>query len=313
LRGCAPLRNYLPLPLIKGKGIKGIGFNMNFTKVQGAGNDFILVKTSDMQRDWSPVARALCDRHFGVGGDGLLLVLPSVVADFQMRIFNPDGSEAEVCGNGLRCLAIYTVDKGLTSAEVQEISVETRSGIRRITLHYDEDKLTKIQVGMGEPGFEAKDIPVMIEPGRGNLIDIKPILDYQIIVDGEELFLSFVSMGNPHAVYFWQYSVSNFPLSQLGPKIEQHKMFPQRVNFEVARIINRQFIEARVWERGVGETLACGSGACAVAVTAQLHGYIDNKVAVKLPGGILEVEWNGGGEVFLSGPVAVVFTGDWLE
>jgi diaminopimelate epimerase len=286
---------------------------MNFTKVQGAGNDFILVKTSDMQRDWSPVARALCDRHFGVGGDGLLLVLPSVVADFQMRIFNPDGSEAEVCGNGLRCLAIYTVDKGLTSAEVQEISVETRSGIRRITLHYDEDKLTKIQVGMGEPGFGAKDIPVVIEPGRGNLIDIKPILDYQIIVDGEELFLSFVSMGNPHAVYFWQHSVSNFPLSQLGPKIEQHKMFPQRVNFEVARIINRQFIEARVWERGVGETLACGSGACAVAVTAQLHGYIDNEVAVKLPGGILEVEWNGGGEVFLSGPVAVVFTGDWLE
>ena len=286
---------------------------MNFTKVQGAGNDFILVKTSDMQRDWSPVARAICDRHFGVGGDGLLLVLPSVVADFQMRIFNPDGSEAEVCGNGLRCLAKYAVDEGLTSTRVQEISVETRSGIRRITLHYDEDKLTKIQVGMGEPGFGAKDIPVVLEPDRGNLLDIKPILDYHIIVDGEELFLSFVSMGNPHAVYFGQYPVSNFPLSQLGPKIEQHKMFPQRVNFEVARIISRQSIEARVWERGVGETLACGSGACAVAVTAQLHGYIDNKVAVKLPGGILEVEWNRGGEVFLSGPVAVVFTGDWPE
>ena len=286
---------------------------MNFTKVQGAGNDFILVKTSDMQRDWSPVARAICDRHFGVGGDGLLLVLPSVVADFQMRIFNPDGSEAEVCGNGLRCLAKYAVDKGLTSTRVQEISVETRSGIRRITLHYDEDKLTKIQVGMGEPGFGAKDIPVVIEPGRGNLLDIKPILDYHIIVDGEELFLSFVSMGNPHAVYFGQYPVSNFPLSQLGPKIEQHKMFPQRVNFEVARIISRQSIEARVWERGVGETLACGSGACAVAVTAQLHGYIDNKVAVKLPGGILEVEWNGVGEVFLGGPVELVFNGDWLE
>jgi diaminopimelate epimerase len=286
---------------------------MNFTKVQGAGNDFILVKTSDMQRDWSPMARAICDRHFGVGGDGLLLVLPSVVADFQMRIFNPDGSEAEVCGNGLRCLAKYAVDEGLTSTRVQEISVETRSGIRRITLHYDEDKLTKIQVGMGEPGFGAKDIPVVMEPGRDDLLDIKPILDYHIIVDGEELFLSFVSMGNPHAVYFGQYPVSNFPLSQLGPKIEQHKMFPQRVNFEVARIISRQSIEARVWERGVGETLACGSGACAVAVTAQLHGYIDNKVAVKLPGGILEVEWNGVGEVFLSGPVETVFTGDWLE
>ena len=286
---------------------------MKFTKVQGAGNDFILVKTSALQRDWSPVARAICDRHFGVGGDGLLLVLPSVVADFQMRIFNPDGSEAEVCGNGLRCLAKYAVDKGLTSTRVQEISVETRSGIRRITLHYDQDKLTKIQVGMGEPGFGAKDIPVVIEPGKGNLLDIKPILDYHIIVDGEELFLSFVSMGNPHAVHFGQYPVSNFPLSQLGPKIEQHKMFPQRVNFEVARIISRQSIEARVWERGVGETLACGSGACAVAVTAQLHGYVDNKVAVKLPGGILGVEWDGVGEVLLSGPAKVVFTGEWIR
>jgi len=319
---------------------------MKFTKVQGAGNDFILVKTSDMQRDWSPVARAICDRHFGVGGDGLLLALPSVVADFQMRIFNPDGSEAEVCGNGLRCLAKYAVDEGLTSTKVQQISVETRSGIRRITLHYEKkfggentkgklkrgeasltqlfplsfegegDKggeVVRIQVSMGEPEFGAKDIPIVLEPGRGNLLDIKPILDYHIIVDGEELFLSFVSMGNPHAVYFGQYPVSNFPLSQLGPKVEQHKMFPQRVNFEVAKIISRQSIEARVWERGVGETLACGSGACAVAVTAQLHGYIDNKVAVKLPGGILEVEWNGVGEVFLSGPVAVVFTGDWAE
>ncbi len=286
---------------------------MKFTKMQGTGNDFILVKTSDMQRDWAPVARAICDRHFGVGGDGLLLVLPSVAADFQMRIFNPDGSEAEVCGNGLRCLAKYVVDKGLTNTKVQEISVETKSGIRRIKFHYEGAGITKIQVGMGEPKFGAKDIPVVIEPGRDDLLDIKPILDYHLIVDGEELFLSFVSMGNPHAVYFGQYPVSNFPLSQLGPKIEQHKMFPQRVNFEVARIISRQSIEARVWERGVGETLACGSGACAVAVTAQLHGYIDNKVAVKLPGGILEVEWNRGGEVFLSGPVELVFNGDWLE
>lgn len=286
---------------------------MKFTKMQGTGNDFILVKTSDMQRDWAPVARAICDRHFGVGGDGLLLVLPSVVADFQMRIFNPDGSEAEVCGNGLRCLAKYVVDKELTSKKVQEVSVETKSGIRRIKFHYEGDEITKLQVGMGEPKFGAKDIPIVIEPGRDDLLDIKPILDYHITVDGEELFLNFVSMGNPHAVYFGQYPVSNFPLSQLGPKIEQHKMFPQRVNFEVARIISRQSIEARVWERGVGETLACGSGACAVAVTAQLHGYIDNKVAVKLPGGILEVEWNRGGEVFLSGPVELVFNGDWLE
>ena len=286
---------------------------MEFTKMQGAGNDFILVKTSDMRRDWPSIARTMCDRHFGAGGDGLLLVLPSVDADFQMSIFNSDGSEAEVCGNGLRCLAKYVVDEGLTSAKVHELSIETKSGIRGIKLHYDEDKITKIQVGMGEPGFGAKDIPVAIEQDRSDLLDIKPILDYHITVDGEELFLSFVSMGNPHAVYFWQYPVSNFPLSQLGPKVEQHEMFPQRVNFEVARIINRQSVEARVWERGVGETLACGSGACAVAVTAQLHGYIDNRVAVKLPGGTLEVEWNRGGEVLLSGPTQVVFTGNWRE
>jgi diaminopimelate epimerase len=173
--------------------------------------------------------------------------------------------------------------------------------------------MTRIQVGLGEPGFGAKDVPVVLEPGIDDLLDIKPILDYHIIVDGEELSLSFVSIGNPHAVHFYQYPVSNFPLSQLGPKIEQHHMFPQRINFEVARIIDRQSIEARVWERGVGETLACGSGTCAVAVIAQLHGYIDKKVAVKLPGGTLEVEWNRGGEVFLSGPAQRVFTGEWLE
>ena len=286
---------------------------MNFTKVQAAGNDFILVDAGSVQRNWSKMAIAMCDRHFGIGADGLLLALPSVVADFQMRIFNPDGSEAEVCGNGLRCLAKYVVDKGLTNITVQEISVETMSGIRIIKLDYEGSEITKIQVGMGKPEFGAKDIPVVIEQGSSDLLDIKPILDYRIIVDGEELLLSFVSMGNPHAVYFGQYPVSNFPLSQLGPKIEQHKMFPHRVNFEVARIISRQSIEARVWERGVGETLACGTGACAVAVTAQLHGYVDNKVAVKLPGGILEVEWDGTREVFLSGPAKVVFTGDWAE
>ena len=188
---------------------------MKFTKVQGAGNDFILVNTSDVQRDWSSVARAICDHHFGVGGDGLLLVLPSVIADFQMRIFNPDGSEAEVCGNGLRCLAKYAVDNGLTSTKVQEISVETRAGIRRIKLHYEGDEIPKIQVGMGKPIFGAKDIPVVMEQSSVGLLDIKPILDYHITIDSEELFLSFVSMGNPHAVYFWQYPVSSFPLSQL--------------------------------------------------------------------------------------------------
>jgi len=284
---------------------------MKFTKMQGAGNDFILVETGELERNWPQTAKDMCDRRFGVGGDGLLLVLPSDVADFKMRIFNSDGSEAEACGNGLRCLAKYVIDRGLASTGVREIPIETMSGVSRIKLHKAGDKLAEIQVGMGEPKFGAKDIPVLAEPDKRSLLDIKLISNYPVVVEGEELSLSFVSMGNPHAVYFSQRPVADFPLSRLGPKVEQHKIFPNRVNFEVARVISRQLIEARVWERGVGETLACGTGACAIAVIAQLHGYIDNKVDIKLPGGMLGVEWDGAGEVFLSGPAEMVFTGEW--
>jgi len=336
---------------------------MNFTKMQGAGNDFILVETSDVNWNWSKMALAMCNRRFGIGADGLLLLLPSDVADFRMREFNPDGSEAKACGNGLRCLAKYVIDKGLLSRkfeggevnkesldkglaniEPQEISVETLAGVRKARLHYEaklekkkpkgklkrgEASLTqlfplsfkgegdkggevvRIQVGMGKPGFGAKDISVVIEPGDRGLVDIKPMLTYSITIQGRELLLNFVSMGNPHAVYFDQNPVSEFPLSQLGPQIELHKLFPDRVNFEVARVISRRQIEARIWERGVGETLACGSGACAVAVAARLHGYIDSKVDIKLPGGILGVEWDKVGEVLLNGPAETVFTGQW--
>ncbi len=166
---------------------------------------------------------------------------------------------------------------------------------------------------MGKPILEAKDIPAVIEPSQKDTVDIKPILSYLVTIDGQELLLNLVSMGNPHAVYFWQQSVSDFPLSRLGPLVEQHQIFPNRTNFEVANVISRQRIEVRVWERGVGETLACGSGACAVAVAAQLHGFIGNKVDIKLPGGTLEVEWDGIGEVLLSGPTEVVFTGEWPD
>ncbi len=286
---------------------------MNFTKVQGAGNDFILVETSDMQRDWSQVAVAMCDRHFGVGADGLLLLLPSDIADFRMRVFNSDGSEADACGNGLRCLVRYILEKGLISPGTHQLLVETASGVRKVELHKIGSTVTNIQAGMGEPKFGAKDIPVIIDRDRGNILDIKSMLSYPITVEGKELLLSLVSIGNPHAVYFWHHPVSDFPLSQLGPKVEQHEIFPNGVNFEVARVISRQQIEARVWEKGVGETLACGSGACAITVAAQLHGYIDNKVDIKLPGGILGVDWDGVGEVFLSGPAEIVFTGEWSD
>ena len=283
---------------------------MKFTKMQGAGNDFVVIETNDMQRDWSQVAVAMCDRHYGVGADGLLLLLPSDVADFRMRTFDADGSEAEVCGNGLSCLVKYFVDRGLAKSGAQEISVETVAGVRLARIYEVGGKVTKVQSGMGEPKFGDRDIPVVI--GQGKLVDITSMMIYSITVDGRELPLNLVSMGNPHAVYFCQDPVPDFPLSQLGPKVEQHKIFPRRVNFEVARVLKRQQIEARVWERGVGETLACGSGACAITVASRLHGYIDNKVDIKLPGGILEVEWDGAGEVVLGGPAETVFAGEWL-
>lgn len=284
---------------------------MNFTKLQGAGNDFVLVEADKVRRDWSQLAIAMCHRHFGIGGDGLLLLLPSDKADLKMRIFNPDGSEAEACGNGLRCLVKYALDKGLAGSKTREISVETIAGIRKARL-YAKGKATIIQVAMGEPKFGAKEIPIALEPG-GDFSPSKPLLDYPVTVDGRKLALSFAAIGNPHAVYFGQQPVADFPLLQLGPKVEQHSLFPNRVNFEVARVLSPKQIEGRVWERGVGETLACGSGACAIAVLARLHGYTNTKVDIKLPGGILGVEWAGTGEVFLSGTAEIVFSGEWPD
>ncbi len=285
---------------------------MNFTKLQSIGNDFVLVETGDTQRDWSQVAAAICDRHFGVGADGLLLLLPSDSADFRMRMFNPDGSESEACGNGLRCLVEYVIKMKLADIKAREILVETMAGTRKARIYRAEDKPTKIQVSMGTPKFAAEDIPVVIEDDR-ELVDIKSMLNYPVAVEGRELLLNLVSIGNPHAVYFEQHPLSDFPLLQIGPKVEHLSIFPNRINFEVAKVVNRRQIEARVWERGAGETLGCGSGACAMAVAAQLHGYIDNKVDIKLAGGILEVEWDGVGEIFISAPAKIVFRGEWLN
>jgi len=286
---------------------------IDFTKMQGAGNDFILLETSDIQRDWSPVARAMCDRHFGIGADSLILLVPSDKADFQMRTFNADGTEAEACGNGIRCLVKLAFEEGLVNPETDRILVETIAGIREVKLDKRDGRLIGIQAGMGKPEFGADDIPVVIEQGRDSIVYIKSMLGYPISVDGTDLLLNCLSMGNPHAVYFSQHPVADFPLARLGPKVEHLAIFPDRVNFEVARVLSRQQIEVRVWERGVGETLACGSGACAVAVAAQLYGYTDNKVDVKLSGGILQVEWDGTGEVLLGGPAEKVFCGEWQE
>lgn len=285
---------------------------MNFTKLQGAGNDFALVETTDTARNWSQLAVSICNRHFGVGADGLILLMPSDRADYKMRIFNADGSEAEACGNGLRCLVRYVLERGLVANRgAKELLIETVAGIRKAKITEVAGRPAEIRVSLGVPKFAAKDIPV-IEEGSAGLVDIKSMLSYTVTVCSRTLKLNFVSMGNPHAIHFSSQPVASFPLAQLGPRVEHHKMFPKRTNFEVARVLSREQTEARVWERGVGETLACGSGAAAVAVAAQLNGLVDDRVTIALPGGTLEVVWDGISEVFLGGPAEMVFTGEWL-
>lgn len=286
---------------------------MKFTKMQGAGNDFVVVETADAQRDWVKVAAAMCDRHFGIGADSLLVLSPSQKADIKMRIFDADGSEAEACGNGIRCVAKYLFEKGMTKSGARKASIETIAGVRDVRLTVSNGKLIGIQVNMGRPVFGAADIPVVIKPGQCRTAGKEEMLSCRVALNGTDLLLDLVSMGNPHAVFFYERSVQDFPLSELGPKVEHLDIFPKRTNFEVARVVDRNSIELRVWERGCGETMACGSGACAVAVAAQRHGYADNKVDIKVQGGILTVEWNGHGEVLLNGPAEQVFTGEWPD
>ena len=286
---------------------------VNFTKMQSAGNDFVLIETSNMSSGWSQFARTICRRSFGVGADGLLLLIPSEIADIGMLVFNADGYEAEACGNGLICLVKYAVDQGLSRTGVEDVKIETISGIREARIFTEAGKVNGIQVGMGKPEFDAYKIPVAVKPGKGKLVDIKLITDYPLSIKDRELRLSFISMGNPHAIHFQKKPLSSFPLSWLGPIIERNKLFPNRVNFELANIINRKRIDVRVWERGAGETLACGSGACAVAVVAQLLDYVDSPVDINLPGGILEVAWDRAGEVLLSGTAETVFSGEWPD
>jgi len=278
---------------------------MNLSKLQATGNDFILVDARKVDQNWAELAQTICQRHFGVGADGLILVQNSKVADLKMRIFNPDGSEAEACGNGLRCFAKYSIERGMV--DKTNLTIETLPGIRKTKACVSQGKVNQVEVNMGTPQFQPEQIPIGVE------VDIIPILNYPLELEGEKLAVSLVSMGNPHAVSFIPKPVAGFPLAEIGPKVERHAIFPQRTNFEIARILSRAKIEARVWERGVGETLACGSGACAIAVAARLLNYVDNKVDIMLPGGVLALSWDGIGEVLLNGPVEEVFTGEYLR
>jgi diaminopimelate epimerase len=285
---------------------------MDFTKMQGAANDFVMVDARNIKRDWSKLAIAVCNRHLGIGCDSLIIMLNSDKAGFGMRTFDGDGSEAETCGNGIRCLARYVLEKGLASPDTEEMTIETVATVNRVKLERKGGRVVKFWANMGKPRLTATQIPATLKPGK-DVAEVNGMLSYTVRVAGADLVLNLVSMGNPHAVHFSREPVADFPLSAIGPLVENLPVFPNRVNFEVARVLNRKQIEARVWERGVGETLACGSGACAITVASKSLGYTESKVDIKLRGGVLNAEWNGNREVVLGGPAEVVFEGKWPD
>ncbi len=264
-----------------------------------------MIRTDDEDRDWGALAQAMCERHYGAGADGIILALPSNKGDVRMRLFNADGSEAEVSGNGVRCLVKYAVERGLSRSQ-ETVTIEAASGLLGAEAQLNGSAVKGVRLSMGMPHFAPEEIPVAAEVEA-------PVLDLPLQVDGQQIRVSCLSMGNPHAVYFFTQPLERYPLEQIGPKVERHPLFPQRINFAVARILNRDRIDLRVWERGCGETLACGSGSCATMVAARLHHLVDDKVEITQQGGTLTVEWDGKGDVYLTGPAEFVYEGDWPD
>lgn len=277
---------------------------MQFTKMHGAGNDYVYVDARSKDKDWPALSVAMSDRHRGIGSDGLILAQESDRADLRMSMYNADGSEGKMCGNGIRCLVAFAMKNGIVPAESSTVTVETLSGNLTVTPTVEEGRVTRAVVGMGAPRFAVDQVPV-IAPGHDTLVD------YPLSVGGGIFSISCVSMGNPHAVAFINTPVDEVQLHDLGPEVEHNPMFPERVNFEIVNILDRSHVEVRVWERGSGLTMACGTGACAVVAVGRQNGLLDDDVIVSLPGGELEVHWPRTGEVILEGPVEEVFEGDW--
>ncbi len=269
--------------------------------MQGLGNDYIYVNCfEEAVSDPTEVAKFVSDRHFGIGSDGLVLILPSQIADFRMRMLNSDGSEAEMCGNAIRCVGKYVYDNGMTDKTT--VRVETLAGIKILDLSLENGKVVLVKVDMGEPILKPRDIPVDSDK---DLFVSEPVT-----IDGKEYKVTCVSMGNPHAVTYVD-SVEQFPLEVVGPKMETHRLYPRKINSEFVEVIDRQTLKMRVWERGAGETLACGTGACGVLVASVLNGISDRKSVIKLLGGDLIIEWNEkDNHVYMTGPAVKVFDGE---
>ena len=275
---------------------------MKFTKMEGCGNDYVYVNGFEEKIDNpNEVAIAVSDRHFGIGSDGLIIINPSEVADFKMCMYNADGSEGKMCGNGIRCVAKYVYDFKLTDKDV--ITVETLSGIKTLKLNVENGKVKTVRVNMGAPILECDKVPVKY--------DDEKMINKPVKGDGKAFNITCVSMGNPHAVTFIN-DTDNLEIEKIGPKFENNEIFPDKVNTEFIQIIDKKTVKMRVWERGSGETFACGTGACASVVASVLNRLTENKVTVKLLGGELEIEYNQDeNTVYMTGPARVVFTGEY--
>lgn len=278
---------------------------MKFTKMHGAGNDYIYVNCfEETVKNPEKLAIKVSDRHFGIGSDGLILISPSDKADFKMNIYNADGSEGMMCGNGIRCVSKYVYDNGMTDKD--EISVETRSGIKLIKMNVENGKVVSARVNMGEPILEAEKIPTKF--------DGESVVRQKLTIDGKEYEVTCVSMGNPHCIVYVD-DVKDIDLEKIGPKFENNEMFPERINTEFVHVVSDTELDMRVWERGSGETLACGTGSCAVTVASVLCGYCkrNTEIKINLLGGTLTDIWTDGGDVYMTGPAATVCTGEIEE
>jgi diaminopimelate epimerase len=274
---------------------------MEFTKMHGLGNDFLIVYgEQELPTNAAELAIKYCDRFFGVGGDGLVYILPSEQADFKMRIINSDGSEAEQCGNAIRCVAKYVYDHGYI--QKQNITIETiGAGVQPVSLYVEQNKVTKVRVDMGVPILDGLQVPTIFEGS--------PVMNQPIEAGGEQFSFTAVSMGNPHSVIYVE-DAPKFELATFGPLLEIHPYFPRKINVEFASVTSRDRVEMRVWERGAGPTLACGTGACATLVSSVLNGYTDRAAWIGLKGGDLYIEWNEeDNHVYMTGPAEVVYTG----
>jgi diaminopimelate epimerase len=283
---------------------------MRFTKMQGAGNDYVYVDcfAAPVPKNPSDVARRISDRRFGVGGDGLILICPSERADAEMRMFNADGSAAEMCGNGIRCVAKYVYDHGLCRRET--LRIESGGDVRTLELTVAGGKVEQVRVDMGPPILTPAEIPTTLRAAAG---PTAPVVDFPFQLGERRFSVTCVSMGNPHCITFVDELSDDWVLG-IGPKLEVDSHFPKRVNCEFVQVLGRSEVRQRTWERGSGETLACGTGACAVGVAGVLSGRTDRHLVVHLPGGNLTIEWKeDDGHVYMTGPAAEVFSGEWME